>query len=324
MTLLVVVQGVLVFAGAPLFAGIGRKVKARLQYRRGPSIWQPYRDLGKWWAKDAVESDATSVLTGVAPVLVLATMGVSVMLVPLVAASSLLPGTADVLVIVGLLALARLILALLALDAGSAFGGMGSSRDVAISALAEPGLVLALAVATISAGSTDLAALASRGLGLGPALLQTPMLLAAAAFLIVAIAETGHEPFDNPDTHLEVTMIHEGMLLEASGRRLAMLTYAGYLKFIVVAGIFIAVFLPFGMVGHVETVAGGSAPVAPSLGALAVAVMAAVTKLLAATVALGLLDAGLAKLRILALPSLLSLASILALAAMAAHLWLPA
>ncbi len=320
---LLLVQGVLVFAGAPLLAGISRQLKARLQYRRGPSIWQPYRDLRKWWAKDAVQSDATSALTGLVPVLVLATMAAAVLLLPILSVSSLAPGTADVLVIVGLLALARLALALLALDAGGAFGGMGSSREVAIAALAEPGLVLALAVAAISGGSTDLSVLAAHGLELGPALLGAPMLLAAAAYAIVAIAETGHEPVDNPDAHLEVTMIHEGMILEASGRRLAMLTYAGHLKFIVVAGIFAAVFLPYGMLDDGRTLTGLGAPGGAGPVGVVVALAAAVVKLIAATIGLGLLDAGLAKARILVLPSLLGLAALLAVTAVAAYLWFP-
>lgn len=320
---LIVAQGVLVFAGAPLFAGISRKLKARLQYRRGPSIWQPYFDLRKWWARNAVESDASSPLTSLVPAVVLGVMAAAAMLVPILSTSSFAPGTADVLVIVGLLALARLALALLALDAGSAFGGMSSSREVAIAALVEPGLVLALAVPAISHGSTDLSVLAARGLELGPALLGAPTLLAAAAYVIVAIAETGHEPVDNPDTHLEVTMIHEGMILEASGRRLAMLTYAGHLKFVVVAGTFMAVFLPFGAVDNAGTAGAGLLPDG-GLVAMGVAVAAAVLKLVVAALGLGLLDAGLAKLRILALPSLLGLATLLAVTATAAYLWFPA
>ena len=321
---LLVVQGALVLVSAPLFAGVSRKVKARLQYRRGPSIWQPYRDLRKWWSKDAVESETSSPLTGSLPVVVLAVTAVAALLIPILSASPVAPGLADILVIVGLLALARLSLTLLALDAGSAFGGMGSSREVAIAALVEPGLVLALAVAAISGGSTDLSVLAARGLELGPGLLGAPMLLAAAAFAIVSIAETGHEPVDNPDTHLELTMIHEGMILEASGRRLAMLMYAGHLKFIVVAGIFMAVFLPFGAMADAGA-AGAPNEVSPALlGAYAVAIGAALAKLTAISAGLGLLDAGLAKLRILALPSLLGLASLLAVTAGAVYLWIPA
>ncbi len=314
MTAALVLQAALVLAGAPFLAGVTRRLKARLQYRRGPSVWQPYRDLRKWWSKSAVESDAASPLTGIAPVLILATMVAAAVLVPVVAVGAPVPGVADVLVVVGLLALVRWLLVLLALDAGGAFGGMGGSREVAISALVEPGLILAVAVVAAGVGSTDLSAIASHGLAAGSGLLAAPALLAAAAFAIVAVAETGHEPVDNPDTHLELTMIHEGMVLEASGRRLAMLMYAAHLKLAVVAGLFIAVFLPFGM-------APGSDPVPV---ALLVGAVVAALKLLVAAVALGLLDAGLAKLRILRLPSLLGLAAVLGATAVAASLWLPA
>jgi len=306
------VQAALVLGFAPLLQGITKQLKARLQYRRGPSIWQPYRDLGKWWSKAAVESDTSSALTGAAPAIVLAAMLVALMLVPIVAQRPPLAGTGDLLVVLGLLALARFVLALAALDAGGAFGGMGASREVAIATLVEPGLLLALAAVVAVAGTTDLAAIATNGAASGSALFAPPLLLAAAAFGIVAIAETGHEPVDNPDTHLELTMIHEGMLLEASGRRLAVLTYASQLKLVLVAGLFIAVFLPVG------SAADGSI-VAVVLGAAF-----ALVKLVIAASALGALDAGMAKLRILALPGLLGLSSLLALTALAARLWLPA
>ncbi len=312
MIVLFVIQGGLVLVGAPLLAGVTRRLKARLQYRRGPSIWQPYRDLRKWWAKDAVESDVASPITGAVPALVLATMVGAVVLVPIVAVDAPLGGIADLLVVVGLLGLARLLLVLLALDGGSAFGGMGGSREIAIAALVEPGLILALAVSAMAAGSTDLSRIAAHGLAAGPGLLTLPILLAAAAYLIVAVAETGHEPVDNPDTHLELTMIHEGMIIEASGRRLAMLMYAGHLKLVVVVAVFAAAFLPFGAATEF-------APVS-----LVVGIGAAIMKMLAASVGLGLLDAGLAKLRILALPSFLGLAALLAVTAAAASLWLPA
>lgn len=305
-------QAALVFGCAPLLQGITKQLKARLQYRRGPSIWQPYRDLRKWWGKTAIESDTSSALTEAAPVIVLAAMVVAVQLIPIVAQRPPFDRTGDLLVVLGLLALARFVLALAALDAGSAFGGMGASREVAIATLVEPGLLLSLAVVVAVAGTTDLATIAANGAAAGPALFAPPLLLAAAAFGIVAIAETGHEPVDNPDTHLELTMIHEGMLLEASGRRLALLTYASQLKMVVVAGLFIAVFLPVGA--------------APDSSVLALALGAAVAlvKLILAALALGALDAGMAKLRILALPGLLGLSSLLALTALAARLWLPA
>jgi formate hydrogenlyase subunit 4 len=307
-----VIQVALVLMVAPLLLGITKGVKARLQYRRGPSILQPYRDLAKWWRKEAVESDVASPLTGLAPPLVLAALVVATLLVPIVGRQAPLAGWGDLLVVVGLMALARFVLALAALDAGSAFGGMGSSREVAIAALVEPALLLALAGAALAAGSTDLGAIAGAGSAAGTAWYTPALLLGAGAFAVVAVAETGHEPVDNPDTHLELTMIHEGMILEASGPRLAVLMYAAELKLVLVAGLFTAAFLPIGSAGDL-------APLS-----ILVAVAAAVAKLTAAAVALAVLDASLAKLRILALPGLLATASIIALAGLAARLWLPA
>jgi formate hydrogenlyase subunit 4 len=306
------IQVALTFAIAPLLLGITRRVKARLQYRRGPSLLQPYRDLAKWWAKESVESDVATGLTAVAPAIVLSATIVATLLVPMITVRPPLVGWGDLLVVVGLLALARFVLALSALDAGSAFGGMGSSREVAIATLVEPALLLALTGAALAAGSTDLGRIAQTGVAAATSWLTPALLLAAAAFAIVAVAETGHEPIDNPDTHLELTMIHEGMLLEASGRRLALFMFAAELKLVLVAGLAAAVFLPAGLAVELTPTA------------LLVASAATVLKLVIAAVLVGLLDAGLAKLRILELPGLLATASLVAGIGLATRLWLPA
>jgi len=306
------IQAVLTLLVAPLLLGITKRVKARLQYRDGPPILQPYRDLAKWWRKESVESDAATALTAAAPALVFAAVFVATLLVPIVGQRPPLEGWGDLLVVVGLMALGRFVLALSALDAGSAFGGMGSSREVAIATFVEPALLLALVGTALAAGSTDLGTIAELGVASGISWYTPALLLAAGAFAMVAVAETGHEPVDNPDTHLELTMIHEGMLLEASGPRLAIFTYAAELKLVLVAGLFAAVFLPVGMAQDL-------APLS-----VLVAVGAALAKLVAAAVILGVLDASLAKLRILALPGLLATASIVAVIGLASRLWLPA
>jgi formate hydrogenlyase subunit 4 len=310
--LLAVTQGVVGLVLAPFLLGITRRVKSRLQYRRGPSVWQPYRDLVKWWRRRPVESDAASPLSAVVPPTVLAAMVVSVFLVPLVGVRAPLGGMGDVVVVIGMLALVRFLLALGALDTGSAFGGMGAAREVAISAIVEPALLLSLAVGVAVAGSTDLGVIAGHSVAAGLAWLTPGLLLGAGAFMVVAVAETGHEPVDNPDTHLELTMIHEGMILEASGRRLAMLMLAAQLKLVVFVGLFSAVFLPFGAAGT------------HTIGDIAVGGLVAAAKLLVAAILVGVLDASVAKLRILALPSLMGIAALLALSALGAHLWLPA
>jgi formate hydrogenlyase subunit 4 len=309
---LAVLQVAMTLVVAPLLFGITRRVKSRLQYRRGAPLLQPYRDLAKWWRKEPVESNATSRLTAIAPSIVLATVVVATLLVPMVGVRPPLDGWGDLLVVIGLMALGRFVLALAALDAGSAFGGMGSSREVAIATFVEPALLLALSGAAVVAGSTDVSTIASAGQVAGLAWYTPALLLSAAAFAIVAVAETGHEPVDNPDTHLELTMIHEAMLLEASGPRLAVLMYATELKLVLVAALFSACFLPAGL----ATGAGA--------GQIVLALGAAMAKLVCAAVVLGVLDATLAKVRILALPGLLGMASILAAVGLAARLWLPA
>ncbi len=310
-TLALVVLQLAVFLGlAPLLAGTIKRTKARLQGRRGPALVQPYRDLAKWWAKRPVESSTSGPVTRYAPVVVLVAVVVAALLVPFATGRAPLAGWGDLFVVVGLLALARFTLALAALDAGGAFGGMGSSRDVAISALAEPGLVLALAGAAIAAGSSDLGTISLFGLDQGIGLLGPSHLLAALAFGVIVVAETGHQPVDNPDTHLELTMIHEGMLLEASGRPLALLVYASEIKLVVLAALFAAVFLPFG----------AAADLAPL--PLLVGVGAGLVKLFLVGQGLALLDATVAKARILALPDLLGLASLLALTGLGARLLL--
>jgi formate hydrogenlyase subunit 4 len=310
--LLGAVQSILVLLTAPFLLGISRVVKARLQYRRGPSPFQPYRDLAKWWNKEGLESDAASPLSAVAPAIGFAAMLVATLLVPIVGLVPPLDGWGDLLVVIGLLALGRFVMALAALDAGSAFGGMGSSREVAIATLVEPALVLALAGAAVAAGSTDLGSISRAASSAGIGWYSPAILLAAGAFAMVAVAETGHEPVDNPDTHLELTMIHEGMLLEASGPRLAILMYTAQLKLVLVAGMFAAVFAPVGAAADV------------TMPAVLVGVAAAMAKFIVAAIVLGVLDATLPKLRILALPGLLATASILAAVGLATRIWLVA
>jgi formate hydrogenlyase subunit 4 len=307
---LAVIQLVVLVAFAPLLAGTVRRTKARLQGRRGVPLLQPWLDLIKWWSKSPLNGGPAGIASRLAPPVALGAMLLAILLVPFLAWRAPLQGWGDLLVVVGLLALARFAIALAALDAGGAFGGMGSSRDVAIAALAEPGLVLALVVAALAASSTDLGAMSWFGLRAGVGLLTPAHLLGAAAFALVAVAETGHYPVDNPDTHLELTMIHEGMLLEASGRSLALLMLGSQLKLVLLASMFAAVFFPFG------------AAVELTPAALAIGLGAGLVKLLLAGQALALLDATLTKVRILSLPDLIGTASLLALAGLGVRLLL--
>ena len=306
-----VAQVLLLIVVAPLGAGIVRRVKARLQSRRGASVWQPYRDLRKWWNRASVESDAAGPVQRLAPAVVLGAVVVAAGFVPAILARPVLGGWGDLLVFIGFLALARFAMALAALDAGSAFGGMGSSREVAIAALIEPGLVLALVAAAIAVGSTDLGVIAAAGAAGGTTTLTLGHVLAATAFALVAVAETGHLPVDNPDTHLELTMIHEGMLLESSGRGLALLTLAAQLRQTVILAVFAAVFVPWGIASE------------PTVIAIAVAIPLFLVKVAAGAVGLALADAAVPKLRILRLTEYLGIAAALAILAVATEIWLP-
>jgi len=295
------VQLVTFLVFAPFLLATIRRTKARLQGRRGPALLQPYRDLAKWWGKAPLESRTATPFGRHAPALVFGCLASAALLVPFAATRAPLVGWGDLFVVVGLLAAARFVLALAAFDAAGAFGAMGSSRDVAIAALAEPGLVLALAGAALAAGSSDLGSISRFGVDQGIGLLGPAHLLAAGAFAIVVVAETGHQPVDNPDTHLELTMIHEAMLLESSGRALATLVYASELKLVLLAALFVAAFLPFGAATEFTPVP------------LAIGTIVGCAKILLIGQALAVLDAGIAKMRILSLPDLLGVASLLAL-----------
>ena len=298
-------------AVAPFLTATIRRTKALLQSRRGPGLLQPYRDLIKWWGKKPIESNASGPVSRYAPAVVLGAIVSAALLIPFAAGRAPLTGWGDMLVVVGLLATARFAMALSALDAGGAFGGMGSSRDVAISALAEPGLVLALAGAAIAANSSDLSTISGFGVAQGIGLLGPAHILAAAAFGLIVIGETGHHPVDNPDTHLELTMVHEGMLLEASGRSLATLVFASELKLVVLAALFAAGFLPFG----------AATEIAP--GPIALGLVVGLVKLFVAGQALALLDSSVAKFRLLRLPDLFGLASLLAITGLAIRMLMP-
>jgi formate hydrogenlyase subunit 4 len=304
-------QLVVFIAFAPFLTATIRRTKARLQSRRGPGLLQPYRDLAKWWGKLPLESNASGPVSRYAPAFILGAILTAVLLVPWATARAPMPGWGDLLVLIGLFALARFALALAALDAGGAFGGMGSSRDVAISALAEPGLVLALAGTAIAANSTDLGAISGFGIAQGLGLLNPAHLLAAAALAIVIVAETGHHPVDNPDTHLELTMIHEGMLIEASGRSLATLVFASEVKLAVLAALFSAAFFPFGAATDLSPVP------------IAFGIVVGLAKMLIIGQVLAILDSAVAKMRIMGLPDLLGLAALLALSGLGLQVLMP-
>ena len=206
--LLLVVQVLVIALAAPLVQGAIKTSKARWQLRRGPSVLQPYRDVAKLIARESVVSDRASWVFTIAPFIYGGSLFLAALLIPTVSKRPALPGIGDAIVFIGLLALGRFALALAALDTASNFGGMGASREVTFSALIEPGIMMVMFAVALPAGSTSLAAMTRSGhLGVGD-------FLALGALLIATITETGRIPIDNPDTHLELTMAHEGMILE--------------------------------------------------------------------------------------------------------------
>ncbi len=288
---------------APGLAGLIRWIKARLQSRRGAPPWQPYRELGKLFRKEAVVSTNASWLFRFAPYAVAASASSVVFLVPLLTVARRFDPVGDLFVVVYLLLLGTFWLALAGLDAGSAFGGMGASRGVTVAALAEPTTATAIFSLALGAGSTNLGAIVAAALDNPWTALAPGHLLAFAALFIVAIAETGRLPVDNPATHLELTMIHEAMILEYSGRYLALLEWASWLKLFIFFSLLANLFFPWGIAA------------APTPAALAWAGFMLLLKLLLLAVVIAVMETRVAKLRLFRVPELLTTSFVLALLA---------
>lgn len=297
------IQLLIMALGAPLLVGSVRKLKARLQGRRGATVFQPYRDLRKLLHKEAVVSENTSWIFRFTPYLLAAVMLLTSLVVPMLTTSTPLGFTGNIILLMYLLLLGTFFLALAGLDAGSVFGGMGSSREMIIAALAEPTVMVAIFAIALRVGSTSLDEIVRRGADDSLLLLNPGHLLAFVAFFIVALAETGRLPVDNPATHLELTMIHEAMILEYSGRHLALIEWASGMKLFVFLTLLSNLFFPWGVARTLEPL-----PVAIALVALALKVGA-----LAAAIAI--FETSIAKLRLFRVPELLSGSFTLALLA---------
>ena len=301
--LIEVIQLLIVALASPLLVGVLRKLKARLQGRRGASVFQPYRDLQKLLIKEAVVSENTSWIFRFTPYLVASVMLLSSLVVPMLTTSTPLGFTGNIIVLMYLLLLATFFLALAGLDAGSAFGGMGSSREMIIAALAEPTVMVAIFAIALRAGTTSLDEIVRRGADDSLLLLNPGHLLSFVAFFIVALAETGRLPVDNPATHLELTMIHEAMILEYSGRHLALIEWAAGMKLFLFLTLLSNLFFPWGVARAIEP-----------LG-VAVAFAALALKVVAMASAIAILETSIAKLRLFRVPELLSGSFTLALLA---------
>jgi formate hydrogenlyase subunit 4 len=294
-------QMALVLMLAPLLTGLTRKVKARLLRRRGPPLLQPYRDLWRLLRKEVVLADNASWLFRVAPYLIFASTWVAAALVPTFATGLTFSWIADLIAIVALLGSARFFLALAGMDVGTSFGGIGSSREMMIATLAEPAMLLTMFTLALVAGSTQLSTVAafmsSQAVGL-----RVSLGMALAALVMVAIAENARIPVDNPATHLELTMVHEAMVLEYSGRHLAMIELAAMLKLLLYLSLIACVFMPWSL-----------APPGSAVPAYFLGVFFYIGKLAAGGFLLVLFETSIAKMRVFRVPDFLGAALMLAL-----------
>jgi formate hydrogenlyase subunit 4 len=306
MTIAVLVQGMqmlLVVAVAPMLVSVVRKVKSRLTRKQGAPLVQPYRDLKRLMRKDVVLAENASWLFRVVPYLVFAATWVAAALVPTFATGLQFSWTTDLIAIVALLGSARFFLALAGMDVGTSFGGIGSSREMMIASMAEPAMMLIVFSLALIAGSTQLSTvvqfMASPRVGL-----RVSLGMALVALVIVALAENARIPVDNPTTHLELTMVHEAMVLEYSGRHLAMIELSSALKLLLYISLIGCIFVPWGI---------ADSDADASFAGYVVAVLLYLIKLGVGGVVLAVFETSIAKMRVFRVPNFVGIALMLAL-----------
>jgi len=305
--LLALLEAFLFVVLAPLFSAWIKRVKCWLQNRRSPSLLQPYRDLRRLLGKRVALAETASPVFRVTPYIIAGATLLAATVVPFISVNLPTAKMADVIVLAGFFALARFFQALAGMDIGTAFGGMGSSREMTIAALAEPAMLTAVFTLAMVASSTNLSTVIDQLLAQG-LVLRPSLLFALLGLLLVGIAETGRIPVDNPATHLELTMIHEAMILEYSGRHLALIEWAAQLKLLIYGVLIVNIFFPWGIATH------------NSMSALAVASVTVFFKLLVLGVLLAIGETGLAKMRLFRAPEFLILAMTLALIGLLSHI----
>lgn len=296
-------QMVMVLLIAPLLTGVIRKIKARLLRRRGPSVIQPYRDLLRLLRKEVVLAQNASWLFRVTPYVIFAATWVAASIIPTFATGLMFSWTADLIAIVALLGSTRFFLALAGMDAGTSFGGIGSSREVMIATLAEPAMLLVIFTLALIAGSTQLSTIAAV-MTSGHVGLRVSLGMALIALIMVAITENTRIPVDNPATHLELTMVHEAMVLEYSGRHLAMIEFAAFLKLLLYISLIACLFVPWKL-----------APSGTGIMACIFGMAAYLVKLAVSAVLLALFETATAKMRVFRVPEFLGAALMLGLLA---------
>jgi formate hydrogenlyase subunit 4 len=292
-------QAALLVIAAPLFVGWIRTLKCWAQGRTSPGLFRPYADVFKYFSKETVLAENASWIFVFTPYLVFGVTVLAAGIVPLVAIDLPFAATADVIALVALFALARFFTALAGMDIGTAFGGMGSSREMMISSLAEPAMLMTILVTSLATGSTSLAQMASVTAA-SPLVLRPSLAFALLAFIFVALAETGRVPIDNPVTHLELTMVHEGMILEYSGKLLALVEWAGMMKLYLYSSLAIALFAPWGLMSGF------------SLAGFLWAIFAHAVKLMCIGAFIVAVETGIAKMRIFRVPEFLGAAFVFA------------
>jgi formate hydrogenlyase subunit 4 len=294
-------QMLMVLLTAPLLTGLVRKMKARMLSRVGPPVLQPYLDLARLMRKEVVLAESASWLFRVIPYFIFAATWVAASLVPTFRTGLLFSWSADLIAIIALLGSARFALALAGLDVGTSFGGIGSSREVMIASLAEPAMIMIIFTLALVVGSTQLSTMA--GFMESPAVgLRVSLGLALVALIMVAIAENARIPVDNPATHLELTMVHEAMVLEYSGRHLALIELSAALKLLLYLSLIACLFVPWGVAGP-----------GAGLGALTVGTLSYLGKLAIGAFLLALFETSIAKMRVFRVPEFLGAALMLGL-----------
>lgn len=307
--LLAIAQTVLFVITAPLFAGWVKWMKCLFQNRKPPSLRQPYRDLRRLFAKKIKLATTASPVFRIAPYIVCGTTVIAASVIPFITVQVPMAKMADAIVLVGTLALGRFFLALAGLDVGTAFGGMGSSREMTIAALTEPAMLMVVFTLAMLASSTNLSTVVTHFL-VQPLALRPSLLFGLLALVLVGIAETGRIPVDNPATHLELTMVHEAMILEYSGRHLALIELAAQLKLTIYAVLTVNLFFPWG-------ISQSDAPAALLLGVVTI-----LAKLLVLGVLLAAGENMIAKMRLFRVPTFLAVAFSLAMIGMLSYIML--
>ncbi len=305
--LLNILEPLLFIAAAPLFAGWIKWLKCLAQNRKPPMPWQPYRDLAKLFRKETLVAEQASWIFYTAPYIIFSVAVLAATVVPFVSVDMPTAEIADVIVLVGFFALARFFQALAGMDIGTAFGGMGSSREMTIASFAEPAFLMAVFTLAVSASTTNLSAAIEYHLA-HPHLIHPSYVFAALALMLVAIAESGRIPVDNPATHLELTMIHEAMILEYSGRYLALIEWAAQIRLMIYGVLLANVFCPWGIAQDT------------GLSELAVGVVAIAVKLAILNMVLVASETVLAKMRLFRVAQYLGFAYFLGTLGMLIHI----